>query len=312
MTRYITALLLLTASLSASAGNFIEPESGWWFNPNESGYGFDIEQQSNTLLVGIFTYDQNGNPVWYTASGDYDSVNGTFSGAVQHWSGGPCLGCSYQAPKVDSNLGDIIITFNNRWQGMVTWNGSSFPITRFNQGRPSKPDMLLGGWNFITGLLASQIMPIGDLLDFYQVGDANGRTVIRGYRATSPKIAASGYYYPDQDLFAVIVDSPDAQIPGSSNAYTYYEFSFEGLNQVRGSVWTVGVGTQPSGSGTPMVGNRTVEVDTNPPTSTTDLPPFKLGSVATPTKAAPVSEDAAARQARDQRFTSVLKLLPTH
>jgi hypothetical protein len=45
------------------------PDSGWYFNPNESGRGFNIEIQGNTLFMAGFIYDTAGNPIWLGATG---------------------------------------------------------------------------------------------------------------------------------------------------------------------------------------------------------------------------------------------------
>ncbi|MEO7741546.1 MAG: hypothetical protein ABIR98_01235, partial [Usitatibacter sp.] len=44
-----------------------QPESGWWWNPAESGRGFFIEWQGNTFDLAGYMYDDQGNPVWYLA-----------------------------------------------------------------------------------------------------------------------------------------------------------------------------------------------------------------------------------------------------
>ncbi len=301
MIRLVATLLLVSATFAASASNFIEPEPGWWYNSSEPGYGFDIEQQSDQLLVGIFAYDQSGNPTWYTASGHYDNVHGIFSGQAQQWGNGPCLGCNYVPPSVASSPATVTITFIDRSHATVSWNGKSFPITRFSQGWPDQPSKLLGGWNITTSMLTGSLMPIGDLLNFYQTGQANSLPAIRGCRILSPEIPATGYFYTAQDMYAVIVDTPASQIPGSQNTYTYYEFHFEGLNKIRGSVWIVPFGSTPNGSGSQMVGYRTVQnVGACSPPTTTDLPPFKSMGVSTSTTM-PATVDA--------RFQSVLNLL---
>ena len=58
----ITTLLFASAQLKA-----FTPESGFWWNRNETGSGYAIEIQDNYLFVALYVYDQAGNPIWYTA-----------------------------------------------------------------------------------------------------------------------------------------------------------------------------------------------------------------------------------------------------
>jgi hypothetical protein len=44
------------------------PLTGLWWNPNESGWGVSLDQQSDTIFATFYTYDDSGNPVWYVAS----------------------------------------------------------------------------------------------------------------------------------------------------------------------------------------------------------------------------------------------------
>jgi hypothetical protein len=38
-----------------------------WFNPDESGWGVNMILQNNVAFMTFFVYDENRNPVWYTA-----------------------------------------------------------------------------------------------------------------------------------------------------------------------------------------------------------------------------------------------------
>ena len=300
---------LLLISLSSSAQTLIEPENGWWYNPTESGYGLNVELQADTLLIGVFSYDQTGNPIWYNTFGSYNNTTGAFSGELLQFGQGPCLGCAYTEPQQTGTLGTIQVNFSSSSQGSVTWNGSSFPIERFNLARVDKPRMLLGGWNIDINILTADILFTSDLLDFYAVAENNGTTVIHGYRATEPRITASGYYYVDENLFAVVVDSPDQFIAGSSNLLTYYEFSFDGMNAIRGTVWQVPRGSTPSGSGLFMVGLRDMQFDNNPPSELpTPIPAFPRNQTnATQAAAQSIQTDVDARVARFTQLAKVLK-----
>ncbi|MEZ5473358.1 MAG: M12 family metallo-peptidase [Marinicella sp.] len=50
------------------ANKVLRPNAGNWFNPASSGRGFNIGIFDNRLQVLWFTYDNDGNPIWYTAA----------------------------------------------------------------------------------------------------------------------------------------------------------------------------------------------------------------------------------------------------
>ena len=56
----LTALLMFLGTCASA----MSPESGIWWNPNESGSGYVIEIQDNTLSFTTYTYEPNGIPLW--------------------------------------------------------------------------------------------------------------------------------------------------------------------------------------------------------------------------------------------------------
>lgn len=58
------------ADASATA---LTPVQGLWFNPLRSGHGFDLQRLGNFLFVTWYTYNDDGSPTWYQASGEFDA-----------------------------------------------------------------------------------------------------------------------------------------------------------------------------------------------------------------------------------------------
>jgi serine protease len=44
-------------------------DTGWWWNPSQSGTGFSVEVQGDTVFIAGFLYEASGAPIWYTAVG---------------------------------------------------------------------------------------------------------------------------------------------------------------------------------------------------------------------------------------------------
>src|ERR1700716_746688 len=121
----ILALLAATFSLSASAAT---PQSGFYFNPNESGRGFTIEIQANALFIAGYLYDAAGDPIWFVSGGLMSSDN-TYSGAAYRTANGQPLGGSYRAP-TSVPFGDATITFPTTMDANIAVNGFNFTVTR--------------------------------------------------------------------------------------------------------------------------------------------------------------------------------------
>src|SRR5947209_4102674 len=69
-------LLLCLCSMAAAAA---EPQPGLWFNPNESGRGFSIDPQNDTMVVLSFAYNDAGRTQWYISSGPMTNSGQHFS-----------------------------------------------------------------------------------------------------------------------------------------------------------------------------------------------------------------------------------------
>jgi hypothetical protein len=121
----ILALLAATFSLSASAAT---PQGGWYYSPVESGRGFNIEIQGNTLFMAGFVYDATGVPMWFFSGGPMSSDN-TYSGAAYRTANGQPLGGSYRA-QTNVPFGNATVTFPTAMDANIAVNGFNFTVTR--------------------------------------------------------------------------------------------------------------------------------------------------------------------------------------
>jgi hypothetical protein len=62
------ALLLLAPLPAVCANAFMTDASDLWWNPDESGWGVNIVQQSNVLFATFYVYAPDGRARWYSAS----------------------------------------------------------------------------------------------------------------------------------------------------------------------------------------------------------------------------------------------------
>lgn len=149
------------------------PESGLWWNPAESGRGYTIDIQDNTLQLLMYAYRPDGSAVFYTSAGPMTyrysgnrlaevSYTGTLDSSEQ----GQCLGCPYRAPVFTPNAaGSVRIDFSSEITATMHFAGRTIPIERSALPLGNRTERMLGEWRV--------------LIDFYARG--NGSYPFRSY-----------------------------------------------------------------------------------------------------------------------------------
>lgn len=108
------------------------PDTGYWWNPNEPGRGYVIEQSNGKIFFASFLYEFNGRASWY-GSGPSPFGGGTYAGVLNLYAGGQTLTGSYHpATQVGGTFGALTINFSSPTTGTLTWPGGSIPIQRFD------------------------------------------------------------------------------------------------------------------------------------------------------------------------------------
>jgi len=79
------------------------PETGAWYNPNQSGTGINLEMQGGKLLGFYYGYDANGLPEWHILTGTLmrsgqQGMQWELETPLLHFNDGNCIGCDYQPP----------------------------------------------------------------------------------------------------------------------------------------------------------------------------------------------------------------------
>jgi hypothetical protein len=145
--RILTFLALL--AFAAPAGAFTA-RTGHWFNPAESGTGYNIDIQDGVLVVTIFSYKPNGDSEWYISSGPMSGSQSTYSGSLLAVRGGQCISCTYMAPSSTIISGNIVINFTSETSATVLLPGGRVTtIQPFNFGYGTPPQGLLGQWVYV-------------------------------------------------------------------------------------------------------------------------------------------------------------------
>ncbi|MGR6036574.1 MAG: hypothetical protein ACU4EQ_13100 [Candidatus Nitrosoglobus sp.] len=149
----IFAVLLATNSafaITLPGPDFFTPENGWWWSPQESGMGFNLESQNGKVFIATYVYDSSGKPLWYSGSGELDYIYMTVTIHLQLSQNGPCPTCPYQSPTTSDASLPITLQFTSKSKGSVSWQGKTTPIKRFNFNHGTGIQRLIGEWVLMT------------------------------------------------------------------------------------------------------------------------------------------------------------------
>jgi hypothetical protein len=91
------------------------PDVGLWWNPAESGSGYNLQVRHGVMVVTVFSYAPGGEPVWYYSPGRLAESGGTvtFSSTLDRYRGGQCAACAYSPPAPAGSDGAFSIVFDS-------------------------------------------------------------------------------------------------------------------------------------------------------------------------------------------------------
>jgi hypothetical protein len=101
------------------------PFAGLWWNPDESGSGYNFQIQHGVMVATIFSYTASGEPLWYYAFGPMANAgNGVaVTGTLDRYRGGQCASCTYRPASMIGNDGVFTITFTSPTSAIVQLPG---------------------------------------------------------------------------------------------------------------------------------------------------------------------------------------------
>jgi hypothetical protein len=238
--RFFQKTLIAFALFFSFNAKAFTPESGFWWNPNESGSGYAIEIQDNYLFIALYVYDEvTGDPIWYTA-GTHLEGNAYFDTDLNYSYDGTCIDCNYSQPiTIVGARGPITINFLTEISATIQFQGAVKNIERFNFLLGDEIDRLIGEWQTVIDFSSTgtEFPFVGDVLLFDITTTDNGDKFAEGCRpdnsvdgfcsnyALNNHDMAAFYDYQNDELIIVLSDSQEYWL-----AY-YLEI---GLNQFDG------------------------------------------------------------------------------
>lgn len=242
MFRTLFAFAWLTAAASAFA---FQPHTGQWWNPAESGSGYNIDVQNGVLVVTIFSYEASGDSEWYLAAAALTNTGRNFTATLDKYRNGQCISCAYAGrPVLAGNDGTISISFSSETSATITLpGGRTTAIVPYNFGYGDPPNGLLGQWVFFYDIVST----FAERFDYTTIGaktsTGNGVVVDAGRSATC-EFQVSGSF-----VGLVLCFDFDSTLTVTDNIY---RFRF-GIDETYGGIYTF----PPSGNSYAMKGLRT-------------------------------------------------------
>jgi uncharacterized protein (TIGR03437 family) len=107
--------------------------AGWWDQPGQSGRGYFLEAQGDTLFIGGLIYSFSGRPSWFTSTGLVDST-GSFSGNLTVCSAAIDSDGTLQTPVCKATADTLRLVFGAPWRATLTLSQESpIEIRRYRQ-----------------------------------------------------------------------------------------------------------------------------------------------------------------------------------
>lgn len=247
VTAIFSAALLALLFACLPQAHALAPEDGVWWNPSQSGRGWFIVSQNNTMVVASYTFAQDGSPQWYISTGIYSPSTRTLNASLLGFRNGQCIGCPYRAPEQTTSPGSLRIVFEGDERATLTQAGETVQLQKFMFGYPQLNDRLWGEWAF-----ALNVGPVGDseFLVFDRSGTStSGAPFVQGRRRYSTVGLAVGSYDTRINEFAVLLDS-------SASFYKFFVYSTGANRSLDGRWWLYRKTETLTGSGNPMAAVR--------------------------------------------------------
>jgi cytochrome c553 len=104
--------------------------SDLWFNPNESGWGFNVIQHASNNIFGvIFTYDVPRRPMWFVLPGGTWTADNIFTGSLYRVTGAPGSAANFSVG-APVQVGTATIRFTDRDHASFTYSVDGTQVTR--------------------------------------------------------------------------------------------------------------------------------------------------------------------------------------
>jgi len=120
-----TGAYTLKASLSTVTDNYTD----LWWNPEEPGWGINLNHQGTTIFATLFTYDRDGKPMWLVASSVTRQPSGYWQGSLLRASG-TRFDARPWVPVALERVGTLDLQFESRDKATLSYSFDGVRVSR--------------------------------------------------------------------------------------------------------------------------------------------------------------------------------------
>ena len=128
-----------TVSQAAGAAAAGDNYTALWGNANEPGWGLDLSHQGDIIFSSLYTYADDGKPMWLYGSNVARQPDGSFSGPIYRATG-PAFYAQPWSANTPTQVGTMTLRFGSASSGALSYsfNGTTVTktITRFDFASP--------------------------------------------------------------------------------------------------------------------------------------------------------------------------------
>ena len=100
-----------------------------WWNAQESGWGINVNHQGDIVFATLFSYDDNGSPMWLVMSRGERQPDGAYAGAL-HRTTGPAFNAVPWSPATATQVGTMRIAFSGADNATLTYSVNGRSVTK--------------------------------------------------------------------------------------------------------------------------------------------------------------------------------------
>jgi hypothetical protein len=240
--RRLLAVCFLSAALVRPA--FAVEWTDIWWNPNESGQGYNFIQSDTFIFATFFVYGPNNEPIWYTGQMTVDS-NGVWSGPLYQTTGSYFGAPWNPAQRTTTQVGTVTFAPSSSVTGTLTYNVNNVNVSKQIQ-RQTLTTIPLGG-NYSGAILSvfsncndpSQNGSVRVFVDFTVAQTVSAGTLQINMTNSGGACTFAGPYNQVGQLYSI----PNAAYTCGSLAFTAQVSQIKSTNQGFEGQWTAPVGS---------------------------------------------------------------------
>ncbi|MGZ5088840.1 MAG: hypothetical protein ACXWHB_14855 [Usitatibacter sp.] len=131
MPRIAAALLVLLFPALSPAATVTPDYTDMWWNSDESGWGANVIQQGDTMMVTLFVYDANRNPTWFVAPSVVYQGNSVFTGQMYETTGPWYFPRTFDASSVTVNaVGTLTFTATDPTHAVLQYSVGALVVNK--------------------------------------------------------------------------------------------------------------------------------------------------------------------------------------